>query len=202
MTLELMALPHDVLLTILQQTSLGPLELCHLECCSRSLRGLIDNNIWRQAFLQHRRCNALREPESWKAEYARRENYSRQWRHWPPNGQRGQTMGNAHRLGGQTSTTQKLRRFTLKMMSGSHPTPPVRFETHVVDQNSTSPNVHLTIGSALLACKPFDQIHIRSGKYYERLRLDKAVELVGTGPPESVVLIGIDGPAIEVSSAR
>ena len=197
MTLELAALPYDVVLMILQQPSLGLVELCRLECCSRTMRSLIDDKIWRQAFLRHRRCNALREPESWKGEYLRRESYSRQWRNLP-NGLGASGLRNGQRLVGNTA--QKLRRFTQKFMPGSPTSPPARMETHVVEQNSKTPGIHATISAALLASKPFDRIQIRRGVYTERLRLDKPVELVGAGAAESVVLIGVDGPAIEISS--
>ena len=56
----LLALPSDVLLTVLAQPCLGPRELCHLELCCQTLKALVDDTVWRQAFLQHRRCNALR----------------------------------------------------------------------------------------------------------------------------------------------
>ena len=76
----LLALPQDVLLAVLQQPGIGPLELCRVELSCRFLRKLVDNSIWRQAFLQFRHCNALREPEDWKQEYARRDSWSRGWR--------------------------------------------------------------------------------------------------------------------------
>ena len=40
----LMALPLDLLLTVLQQPNLGPCELCRLEACSSSLHALIRMN--------------------------------------------------------------------------------------------------------------------------------------------------------------
>jgi len=37
------------------------------------------------------------------------------------------------------------------------------------------------------------------GVYHERLVLDKPVEIAGSGPVGSVVLVGLNGPAIEAS---
>ena len=115
---SLLSLPNDCLVSTLMQSSLGARELCRLEQTCKSLLSLCDESVWRTAFLQHRRRNALREPESWKQEYARRDSWSRSWR---------QLITCTHmpcshlRLGG----TQKLRRFAMKMMSGA-PHPPSR----------------------------------------------------------------------------
>eukprot|EP00308_Calcidiscus_leptoporus_P004949 CAMPEP_0119353072 /NCGR_PEP_ID=MMETSP1334-20130426/2287_1 /TAXON_ID=127549 /ORGANISM="Calcidiscus leptoporus, Strain RCC1130" /LENGTH=283 /DNA_ID=CAMNT_0007366273 /DNA_START=416 /DNA_END=1267 /DNA_ORIENTATION=- len=73
------------------------------------------------------------------------------------------------------------------------------FDTLVVDPNASDPDTFSTISAALLCCKPYGTIVVRTGRYHEQLRLEKPVEIVGTGPASSTVLIGIDGPAIEVS---
>ena len=194
---SLLNLPVDVLLCVLQQPCIGARELCRLEVCCRALQALVDDQIWRTAFLSQRRCNALREPECWKQEFARRDSWSRGWR---------QLITCSHmplphmRLGGHT---QKLRRFALKIMSpSSNPPspPPPLFKTHVVDARGLEPGSHTTIGSALAKAKPFDVVMVEPGTYCERLRLDKPVEMVGRGPLGSTVVVGTDGPTIEASS--
>ena len=201
MTLSLLSLPTDVLVTILQQPAVGPLELCRLERCSRVMRCLVDDRIWRHIFLQSRRCNALQDPLDWKAEFMRRDAWSRGWRqlvvsaHQPPPPPPPQASSVA------TSAQHKLRRFALKIMSPSAPVaPPARFETIVVDPRSSAPGSFHTINAALACAKPFDMVVVRPGVYNERLKLDKHVELVGDGPAGSVVLVGVDGPAIEAPS--
>lgn len=196
MTFNLLWLPHDILLAILQQPSIGPVELCRLERCSQALRKHVDNSIWHGAFLLHRRCNALSVPDSWKQEFARRDSWSRGWRQLVS----GYTLLSQPRVCGQVSAPQKLRRFALKMIQSAHILPHPRFDTLVVDPNASDPNTFSTINAALLCCKPYDIIVVRSGRYHERLRLEKPVEIVGTGPSGSTVLIGLEGPAIEVSS--
>mmetsp|Transcript_10022 Transcript_10022/g.16754 ORF Transcript_10022/g.16754 Transcript_10022/m.16754 type:complete len:484 (-) Transcript_10022:486-1937(-) len=195
----LLNLPYDVLISILLQSSIGPRELCRLERCSSALRKLVDNNIWRQAFLQQRRCNALREPDSWKLEFARRDSWSRGWRQLGPGSHLHQTSSQL-RLCGQATAPQKLRRFAMKMMSSQSPSPPSRVDTHIVDQNSSQAGIFHSVNAALMCCKAYDVVVLRPGRYYERLRLDKPVELVGSHPVHPSVIIGIDGPTIEVSS--
>ena len=193
---SLLSLPNDCLLSTLMQPSLGARELCRLEQTCKSLLSLCDETVWRTAFLQHRRRNALREPESWKQEYARRDSWSRSWRqlitctHMP--------CGNL-RLGG----TQKLRRFAMKMMSGTTLVPPTHSTTHLVCAGRAAqgvPGVCPTISAAIAKAKAFDVILIEPGTYCERLRLDKPVELVGVGPIGSTTVVGCDGPTIEAAS--
>ena len=71
----LVGLPSDLTLLIL--LNLGPRELCRCELTCRSLRLLIDDSLWRNAFLQRRRCNAVSPPSNWKREFARRDVWSR-----------------------------------------------------------------------------------------------------------------------------
>ena len=140
----------------------------------------------------------LRDPDCWKQEFTRRDMWSRDWR---------QIIGasspaNLQRLGAQT---QKLRRFALKMMTGC-PSPtgggggrPYKYDVIVVDPTGSEKGSFGTISAALAQAKNFDVVYVRPGEYRERLRVDKHVELVGTGPPGSVVVIGFDGPAIEAT---
>ena len=65
----------------------GPPEITAERVDNRSLLSLslmrgrmVDDQVWRSVFLAQRRCNALREPDSWKQEYARRDSWSRGWR--------------------------------------------------------------------------------------------------------------------------
>ena len=193
---SLLALPGDILLTVLQQPCLGPKELCRLELCCSALCALVDDTVWRQTFLLHRRSNALQEPENWKREYARRDQWSRSWRQLITGAQ--MPCPHMQRLGGHT---QKLRRFALKMMSGTPPPPPPpQFATHIVDQRSTDPRHSKTISDAMAKAKPFDVVLIEPGVYHERLRMEKPVELIGVGPIGSTVVIGTDGPTVEAAS--
>ena len=132
--LSLLCLPHDVLLIVLQQEVLGARELCYLEMCCTCLKRMIDDSVWKQAFLNHRHCNALREPECWKKEFARRDSWSHGWRQLV-SCSAAAPVPQPLRLGSQVSAhTQKLRRFAMKMVSGSAPTPALPKQiTHVVD---------------------------------------------------------------------
>ena len=196
--LTLSMLPLDVLRCVLVQRGVGPRELCALEQTSRLFRSLVDEETWKHAFLEHRRCNVLREPESWKLELTRRTMWSRNWR------QIVACSSASHlRLGLQMP---KLRRFAQKVITGggcmddpgcgyawSRP-----YATHVVDPTGVSAGCFLTIAAALAHALPFDVIRVKPGEYRERIHVDKHTEIVGTGPAGSVVLIGVDGPAIEV----
>jgi hypothetical protein len=66
--MSILSLPSDLLLHVLQQDGISPRELCRLECCSSAVRRLVDNGLWRQAFLRAHRPRALGEPSSWKEE--------------------------------------------------------------------------------------------------------------------------------------
>jgi nitrous oxidase accessory protein NosD len=198
--LTLALLPTDLLRHILVQRGIGPRELCTLECTAWLFRQLADDDAWRHAFLEHRRCNVLREPECWKLELTRRTMWSRNWRQIIGSGSPAQL-----RLGMQT---QKLRRFAQKMISGAACAPGSSgpssglarlraYDTHVVDPTGVTAGCFLTITAALAHAMPFDVILVHPGEYRERLKVDKHTEIVGTGPPGSVVVIGFDGPAIE-----
>eukprot|EP00966_Prymnesium_polylepis_P284552 6574142-Prymnesium_polylepis.1 len=191
----LLSLPQDLVNIILQQESLGASELCCLELCNSSLKQMIDDEIWKQAFLHQRHCNALHEPESWKKEYARRDSWSHGWRQLaagslPPAPQ--QLRFSAH--------TQKLRRFAMKMVSGHVPSLCLPKQiTLVVDVNSSEGGCFCTIGAALALAQPFDRILVRPGIYCERLKLERPVEVIGTGKIGSTVIVGLDGPTFETS---
>ena len=199
---SLLGLPSDVLLLILQQPSLGARELCRLEQCSRLLRDLCDDEVWRCAFLQHRRPIALREPEDWKHEYARRHTWSRSWRHLAsasPSSHSSSSM--QMRFSGYT---QKLKRFALKVAAGSPGASGLPHQaTHVVDPRAAlrgDPNACATICDALVRARPFDIVLVERGVYQEKLRLDKPVEIVGNGMAGDVTIVGTDGPTIEAST--
>ena len=189
---SLLALPTDLLTTVLQQASIGARELCCLEACASALKNVIDESIWRTVFLHQRRPNALREPENWKQEFARRDSWSSGWR---------QLIASANmsipntRLGGHT---QKLRRFALKIMSSVPISPSPKYMTHIVDPRGLQPGSHLTINDALARAKPYDVVMLEPGTYHERLRIERPVEVVGRGPHGSCTIIGTDGPTIEV----
>ena len=192
----LLELPNDCLLATLQSTGLTALELCRLEQTCKAIRAIIDEQVWMTVFLQHRRRNALRDPESWKQEYARRDSWSRSWR---------QLITGAHmpsagmRLGGHAN---KLRRFALKMMTGAQSSPPSLYATHVVSASRAArnePGVFATISAAIAKARPFDVVLIHPGMYCERLRLDKPIELIGAGGLGGAVLTAFDGPTIEVN---
>tara|TARA_B100000524_G_scaffold273457_1_gene151295 strand:- start:2345 stop:3826 length:1482 start_codon:yes stop_codon:yes gene_type:complete len=204
--MALLALPQDVLRSILQQPSIGACDLCALEGTSKLLRGLVDNTTWERAFLQERLCNALKEPESWKMEYFRREAWSRSWRH---------VLATSHQSGSSTqSSIQSLRLLSLAQAKAngppkprrlgfkksSAPSSPGRGDTLVVDQRSAQPGIFTSISDALLCCQAYQRVIVRPGRYVERLHITKPVELVGSGSPGSTVLVGVDGPAIETSS--
>ena len=196
--LTLKMLPLDLLRYVLLQRGVGPRELCVLEQTSKLFKSLVDEAAWKHVFLEHRRCNVLREPECWKLELTRRTMWSRNWRQIV-----GSSSASHLRLGLQT---QKLRRFAQKMITGGGSldapgcgyarTRP--YATHVVDPTGASSGCFLTITAALAHAMPFDVILVKPGEYRERINVDKHTEIVGTGPTGSVVVIGFDGPAIEV----
>ena len=193
----LLSLPSDILLTVLQQPSLGPRELCRLELTCTALKQMVDDTVWRLAFLAARRTSALRAPENWKQEFARRDAWSRSWRQLITCAQ---VPCPSTRGGFASGHTQKLRRFALKMMSGSAPPQPPLFATHSVDCHSSDPRAFTTITAALAKAKPFDVLLISPGVYTERLRIDKPIELVCVGPVGSAVVVGTDGPTVEATA--
>jgi len=198
--LSLTMLPLDVLHTILLQRGVAARELCALESTCLMFKQLIDEETWQHAFLQRRRVNVLRAPQGWKQELSRREMWSRDWR---------QIVGCSSpaqvRLG---LPTQKLRRFAVKMFYGCEGSSssvasagprPHRHETHAVDPSGSILNSFATIGAALAHAKPYDVVLVEPGEYREQIKLDRHAQVLGNGPPGSVVVIGVDGPAVEAT---
>lgn len=193
-TFTLLALPSDLLTCVLQQPCIQARELCRLEACSKMLQGMVDDQVWRSVFLAQRRCNALREPDSWKQEYARRDSWSRGWRQLLTS-----STSPPQSSAWVTHHTQKLRRFALKMISTSPLSVTSHSTTHIVEPTGAEPGSFLTINAALEAAKPFDVVLVSPGTYRERIKLDKPVELTGRGPLGSAVIVGTDGPTVEAS---
>ena len=198
--LSLTMLPLDVLHTIVMQRGVAARELCSLESTCLIFKQLIDEEAWQHAFLQRRRVNVLRAPQSWKQELSRREMWSRDWR---------QIVGCSSpaqvRLG---LPTQKLRRFAAKMFYGCEGSSssvasagprPRQHDTHVVDPSGSIPDSFVTIGAALAHAKPYDVVLVEPGEYREQIKLDRHAQVLGNGPPGSVVVIGVDGPAVEAT---
>jgi F-box protein 11 len=177
---------------------MGARELCALEATAWFFRQIVDDNAWRHAFMQRRRFNVLRQPEGWKQELARRETWSREWRLIIDSSTLAQLRQGVH-------SQKLLHRFAQTMMYGCGPlgASPARdrvrpCQTHVVDPTGGA-GCFGTISAALEYADDFDVVLVRPGEYRERIKIDKHAELVGTGPPGSVVVIGFDGPAIEVT---
>lgn len=208
--MTLLSLPSDLLTHVLQQEGIGALELCRLECCSTTVRRLIDNGLWKQAFLRVHRPRALGEPSSWKQELKLRRAWSSGWRTLaacaaplPDLAPAAVTStlcsaATTTRTRSRNVMKQKLRRFALKIVSTVPLAPPPRWSTLVVDTGSSEPGVFRTINAAMLCCKPYDRILIRPGVYFEQITIDKPVELMGVGGNAAAVIVGTDGPAIEV----
>ena len=151
MGFNLQLLPYDLVLAIIQRPEIGPVELCCLERACCGLRKLIDERVWEEAFLRSRRRPALGAPHSWKSEFARRELWSRDWRQLSFTSLC--TVPLAPRNGSPVTAPQKLRRFALKMISGTHILPAARHDTLAVDPSCRCAAAYPTITSALLACK-------------------------------------------------
>ena len=195
--LTLLSLPNDCLLATLQSSGLCARDLCHLEQTCHAIHSIVDEEVWKAAFLQHRRRNALHDPQSWKQEYARRDSWSRTWRQFITcaNMSSSQYRFNNH--------ASKLRRFALKMISGA---PLARSSLHISHLVSSQraacgePGIFPTISTALAKAKAFDILLIEPGNYNEKLRLDKPIELIGVGGNSRAIVASSDGPAIEISS--
>lgn len=201
----LLSLPQDVLLVVLRQEAIGARELCCLEMTCHELASLVDDTLWRGAFLMSRHCNALREPGNWKQEYARRASWSHEWRqHTSTSYHTPQLM----RIGGQMAKTpEKLKRFALKVIGAQPPSPSVaapRFPhaTHVVDPAGAEVGCFATISEAVAHAAPYARVLVRPGYYCERLKLTRPVEIVGAGAVGSAVVVGIDAPTVEVRRAK
>ena len=198
--LSLTMLPLDVLHTILLQRGIGARELCALESTCLMFRQLVDEAAWQHAFVQRRRVNVLRAPQGWKQELSRREMWSRDWRQLV-----GCSSPTQVRLG---LPTQKLRRLAAKMFYGCEGSSssvasagprPHRHDTHAVDPSGRIPKSFATIGAALAHAKPYDLVLVEPGEYREQIKLDRHAQVIGNGPPGSVVIIGVDGPAVEAT---
>ena len=179
---SLMALPSDVLSTIIHQI-VDPLDLCAVEACCWLLRELIDDNVWRNLFLSRRRGTVLREPECWKKEMERRDLFSKDWR----------------KITGSSCPKMRLSQ-KLRLMISLGAVPRKADSTLVVDPAGREGSF-TTIGAALASAKSFDTLLLRPGEYAENIRLTDHVEIVGTGPIGSVVLSGtVDHPVVEVAT--
>ena len=197
---ELLALPYDCLVNVLRQESIGPLELCRLESSCTQLARLVDNAVWQSAFLHLRRENALGPPESWKAEFARRETWGRSWRqNTPSSTSPSKARSEKSRSVLVGNHTQKLRRLALKIIPSSCGSPPQQVDAHFVDPARVDYGCFATIGAACACANPFDVILIAPGVYNERLDLDKSLDIVGVGKIGTVVVTGLDGPVIQVA---
>lgn len=177
--LMLLQLPADIQQLVFKQPGLGPRELASLEATSRAVRALIDEDVWRQAFLQSCRHNALGHPSSFKVEFKRRSTWSRRWKTLPDCAPG--TVGASAPLPLQAAARlcsvrapQKLRRFALKVIASLPQAHPPKAEVLVVDGSGREPGSFPTISAALRCAKPYDRVLIRSGRYEERLAIDKA----------------------------
>ena len=200
MAMELLALPHDCLMSILSHESIGPLELCRLEQTCSMVAKLVDNCVWQCVFLHARRENALGPPPSWKAEFARRESWGKRWRQHVSPSIAGPAYAHAgHRRGVLVSThTQKLRRLALKIIPSSCGPPPTQVDAHFVDPSRSKHGCFASIAAACACAKPFDVILVAPGHYSERIELDKSLDIVGVGRVGSVVVSGTDCPVVQV----
>lgn len=211
----LLALPHDLTRLVVDHV-LQAHGLCALEACCRALRELVDDDVWRSAYLRRHRRSILCEPASWKEEYARRTLWSRSWR---------QLSCTSIDLAAQTAAGQQQScacvagARPLKLLRGAEaapcaaeaalpvalagppePTKPAHRQTLMVDARRASAGeacCFASIAAALSQARPLDTVVVSAGVYHERLRLDVDVELIGTSPPGSTTIVGIDGPAIE-----
>jgi nitrous oxidase accessory protein NosD len=226
----LLALPRDLLVCVFaEQAALGPRELCRLEQTSKIISALLaDEGCWQRLFLRERRCPVLGPPTSWKAEYARRHEWSRTWR------QRGFTdavashsdagshisimpAASAAAAAATAASTltrciapavsacpsrKKLRKLALMMLPGSLGLAAAlgSDSIHVVDPRT--PGCFVSIAAAIACARPHETVLVAAGVYHERLEIDKSIDLVGVGDIGEVHIIGTDGPVIQVSSSR
>lgn len=201
-------LPYDMVLSVLTHPSLGPAEICRLEQCSHTFRALLtDGDCWKSLYLRERRIPALGPPAIWKAEFARREQWSRTWRQRgfadvspeePAESAVARCIAPAVNV---CPSRKKLRRLALMMIPGGLSGESAHADNvHIVD--ASRPDCISTISAAIACAKPHDTIEVMPGIYHERLEIDKPLDIVCSGPVGSVKVIGVDGPVIQVSSGR
>ena len=213
-------LPHDTIRLILLQSGIVGWELASLEATSKTFSTLIDNEAWRHAFLQRRRVRVLEAGAAeagccWKQELRLRaiwshdwDNGSHEWLRYPKLRQdRNPSKMRGHFVGLLPFTHRKLPGLAAKVLhtfggegkpgrrSGSRP----HASTHAVDPSGRIPGSFATIGAALARAKPHDVVLVEPGEYREQLTLERHVQVLGHGPPGSVVVVGIDGPTIQAS---
>ena len=206
---DLLSLPYDMLLTIINNSTLGARDICRLEQVSHLVRQMLtDDDCWKRVFLRERRAPALGMPSNWKAELARREEWSRTWRQRGfadvvPMGEDIKESVVARCIAPAVSvcpSRKKLRRLAALVLPGSLATVSESAGLHVVDPST--PGCFASIGAALACAKPHDTIAVAPGTYNERLDIDKPVDIVGAGEIGDVVVAGVDGPVIQVSGGR
>lgn len=207
---DLLALPQDLLMCVITHASLSPRDVCHLEQLCTTFRELLTDDCWERVFLRERRAPTLGAPSSWKAELAKREEWSRTWR------QRGLPDAPTHDDDTVKETgvvarciapavsvcpsRRKLRRLAALVLPGGLGSSSAHADVHCVDPNT--PGCFATLNAALSCAKPHDSIVVAPGTYHERLEIDKPVDIVGAGPVGSVSVIGLDGPVVQVSGGR
>lgn len=226
----LLALPRDVLVCLFaDQAVLGPRDLCRLEQASKIIKQLLaDEMSWRRLFLREHRCPALGPPPCWKAEYARRDEWSRTWRqrglaeavaaNRDPGGfllPTAVTPAAAAAAAAASTLTRciapavnacpsrrKLRKLALMMLPGGLGLggSSTAENVHIVDPRT--PGCFASIAAAVACARPHETVLIATGTYYERLEVDKSIDLVGAGEVGDVCIVGTDGPVIQVSHPR
>ena len=173
------------------------------------------------------RCPALGSPKCWKAEYARRDEWSRTWRqrglaeavaaNRDPGGFLLPSATPAAAAAAAAASTltrciapavnvcpsrKKLRKLALMMLpSGLGLVSSSSADgVHIVDPKT--PGCFVSIAAAIACARSHETVLVAAGTYYERLEIDKSIDLVGAGEVGDVTLIGSDGPVIQVSSPR
>ena len=206
---DLLALPHDMLLTILTNTALGPRDICRLEQVCTTVRQVItDDDCWQRVFLRERRAPVIGAPSNWKAEFARREEWSRSWRQrgfadLVPQAEDVKESVVARCIAPAVSvcpSRKKLRRLAAMVLPGGLAGTSESSGLHFVDP--ATPGCFASICAALACAKPHDTIAVAPGTYNERLEIDKPVDIVGTGSVGAVTVVGVDGPVVQISGGR
>jgi hypothetical protein len=211
--LELLSLPYDMLLSVLAHPSLTPLDICRLEqVCTACKSLLTDETCWMRVFLHDRRPPVLGAPSTWKSEYAKREEWSRTWR------QRGFAESSAMDLSSAVArciapavsvcpSRKKLRRLAMRMLPTAVLSAAHAHVDNVLIVDPAHPECFASINAAIACAKPHDTIAVAPGTYFERLEIDKPVDVVGAGNVGAgdsgvVRIVGVDGPVVQVASGR